>query len=417
MINRLGRRQVLQGSAATLGALTLPWSSRRADAAGTVQLVSHRYPALEYYAEQVKNADPNVTVNAQLMPFDKAIELMTIALSSGSDSIDLMYVNESTNKVFSKNGWLRPLDDLWEKYSAEFKLDDINKDVLAHFSRDGHIYAIPICVISHLFFYRKDLFEAAGKSVPTTIEQYRQLAAEFNSPQRAGTINCLRSDAALGEAHWYVNAMADGWFDQDWKPVFNNERGVKAISTLKEITQYAQQGFLNAHNDECMIALQQDVATMGVSWTTRAMSMDDPTKSLVVGKMGFAPLPQGHGRLALDGYAISAFSRQDPEMLFRLIAKAASEDSMRGVAALTMVPRTSLLSDPALQEKFRHYPAGLEAIRTAVPFPGIPEWQAVSELIRRRILQAVTGEMQVAEALDVAAEETRQNLAKAGYYN
>ena len=54
-------------------------------AAGTIQMISHRYPALEYYAEKMRTAIPGVTVNTQLMPIDKALELATIALSSKSE--------------------------------------------------------------------------------------------------------------------------------------------------------------------------------------------------------------------------------------------------------------------------------------------------------------------------------------------
>lgn len=413
---KIDRRGLIRtASAAGLATLATPMLSRRAAAAGPVQLVSHRYPALEYYAERLGEAAPDGGLNAQLMPFPKAFELMNIALSSKSDSIDIMYVNESMT-AFMRNGWLRPMDDIWDMFREEFALDDINPDVLKYFTYEGKTYGIPLTAISHLFFYRQDLFDEAGKSAPQTIDEYVELAKEFNTPMRAGTVNCLRDDSALGEAHWYLSAIGDGWFDENFEPVFNSDAGIAAISKLKEVTQYAQSGFLNAHNDECMIALQQDVATMGLSWTTRAMAMDDPTKSAVVDRMGFAPPPSGHGRLALDGYAISAYSSHDPEVLFRMICTAASQQSMRGATSYTMVPRVSILSDPAVQAEFRHYPAGMAALETAVPFPAMPEFYSVGEFVRRRLLQSIAGEMEVAEAMNRAAEEVRGFLREAGYY-
>jgi len=104
---KIRRRDILLGAAA--GA-AIAGTTRRAAAAGPVQMVSHRYPALEYYAEKMKTAVPGVTVNTQLMPFDKAHELVTIAMSSKSDNIDLFYANDSTFLTYAKNGWLRPLD-------------------------------------------------------------------------------------------------------------------------------------------------------------------------------------------------------------------------------------------------------------------------------------------------------------------
>jgi ABC-type glycerol-3-phosphate transport system substrate-binding protein len=185
---------------------------------------------------------------------------------------------------------------------------------------------------------------------------------------------------------------------------------------MKEITRYAQQGFTSAANDECMIALQQDVATMGLQWATRASAMDDPNKSRVVGKIDWVAPPQGHERLSSDGYAISAFSKQDPDTLFRIIATATSQANMRGAAAMMVPPRKSLLNDPELQKKYRYYPGALAAVKVGLPFPALPEFYAVGEFITRRILQAVTGNMGTQEALNAAAGETEAFLKSHGYY-
>ena len=234
---------------------------------------------------------------------------------------------------------------------------------------------------------------------------------------RAGTIDCLKPvDAGLNEAHWYMNTIGAGWFDDKWHPIFNGPRGVQAVEAMKEITQYAQQGFTAAANDECMIALQQDTATMGLQWATRAKAMDDPNKSRVVGKIDWEPPPDGHARSSSDGYAISAFSRQDADTLFRIIATSANQPNMRGAAPLMVPPRQSLLNDAELKAANRHYPASLASIPTALPFPALPEFYAVGEFITRRILQAITGEMAVKPALDAAVGETEAFLKGHGYY-
>lgn len=78
--------------------------------------------------------------------------------------------------------------------------------------------------------------------------------------------------------------------------------------------------------------------------------------------------------------------------------------------------RTSLLQDAELAAKYRHYPASLAAIKTALLFPALPEFYAVGEFITRRVLQAITGEMPVKAALDAAAGETTEFLKGHGYY-
>lgn len=397
-----------------LAVLTAP----RTSFAQTVQMISHRYPALEHYAEKMRSAVPGVEVNTQLMPFDKANELITIAMSAKADTVDIAYTSDATILKYAKNGWLRPLDDLFEKYKEEYKLGDIDPAVLDSYRREGKLYVIPHNVNVMMLFYRKDLLDEAGKQPPATFEEFRAMAESFHSPLRAGVASCLKPvDAGLNEAHWYMNAIGDGWFDGSMRPIFNNENGVKAIETLKAMTAFAQSGFTAAANDECALAYQQDLAAMGLQWATRAASMDNPKQSRVIGKIEWAVAPGGHARRSGDGYAISAFSKQDPDLLFRIIMASASEESMREAAALAIPSRTSLLEEPELAEKYRHYRAVRATIPTTVPFPALPEFYEVGEFISRRVLQAVTGEMEVQAALDEAARETEELLKSRGYYN
>ena len=389
----------------------------KARAAGVIQMISHRYPALEHFAEKMRGAIPGVAVNTQLMPVDKAMELATIALSSKSDTPDIVWASDTTFQNFVKNGWFRPLDDLWAKFRDEFKLDDYPDAVLAPYRHEGRLYVLPHTVNTMMFFYRSDLFAKAGKTPPKTIAEYRDLAKSFHSPMRAGTISCLKPvDAAVNEAHWYLNALGDGWFDKDWHPTFNTPKSVAAIEVLKDVTRYAQQGFTTAANDECTIALQQDTASMGLQWATRAKSMDDPAKSRIVNLIEWVPPPQGHARIAGDGYAISAYSKQDPETLFRIIATSSSQASMRQAAALLIPPRKSLLDDPELAKANRFYPAALASYETGMRAPSLPEFNAIGEFVTRRILQGVTGELSVKQALDTAAAETGTFLKGHGYY-
>jgi ABC-type glycerol-3-phosphate transport system substrate-binding protein len=365
----------------------------------------------------MRTAIPGTTVNTQLMPYDKAIELATIALSSKADTLDIVYASDTTFQTFVKNGWFRPLDDLWAKYKDEFNLGDFPESILDTYRYDGHLYVMPHTLNTMMFFYRKDLLDQAGKTPPTTIAGYRDLAKSFTTPLRAGSITCLKPvDAAVNETHWYLNALGDGWFDKGWHPAFNSAKGVAAIEMLKDVTQSAQQGFTTAANDECMIAYQQDTGVMGLQWATRAKSMDDPAKSRVIGKIDWVTPPQGHARISGDGYAISAFSKHDPDVLFRIIATSASQMSMKGAASLLIPPRKSVLDDPSLREANRFYPAALASYESGTPAPKLPEFNAIGEFVTRRILQAVTGETSVKQALDAAAGETETFLKGHGYY-
>jgi ABC-type glycerol-3-phosphate transport system substrate-binding protein len=165
-----------------------------------------------------------------------------------------------------------------------------------------------------------------------------------------------------------------------------------------------------------MIALQQDTASMGLQWTSRAAAMDIENQSRVVGKMDWVPAPSGGARFTTEAYAISAFSKQDPELLFRILATATNRAGIDGIAGKIVPPRTSSLNDPTLKDKSRFVAAAAQAVASSKPYPQLPEFSAVGGLIARRIVQAVAGEMPVKAALDAAAGETKVYLAERGYY-
>lgn len=414
MIHFKPERVLLLGAAAAGLFLS---GGQAATAQEAIRVISHRQPALEYYTSQMEAALPEGKVTVELMPIDKELELASITMSAESDAVDVVYLNDASLKRFAANGWLEPLDELWEKYKEEYDLGDFPQSVVDSVSYDGHIYSMPILTNTELFFYRRDIFEEKGIEPPKTMEEYLEAAKAVEEGRLSGTIMSLKPvDAALNETHWYMNAIGDGWFDENWKPIFNNENGVKAVEAMKEMSQYAPRGFTSHANDESTINLQQGIAAMGLQWFTRAAAMDDPEKSRVVGKIDWVAPPGGGARIANDGFAISKFSSKDKEEMFRMLAEAASRESMMKGAEYSMPPRLSVLESKELAEKYRWYPAARAALESGKAFPANPDFLDVGEIVTRYVLQAVTGEKEVKAALDEAAAETEALLDSRGYY-
>lgn len=209
---KIGRRAAL--GAATI--LATPYLARRARAADAASLISHRYPGLEYYADKLKTAVPEMPVEPRLMQAPEAIQLQRLALSSSSSQLDLLWCNSITMASFAKSGWLEPLDDLWAKHKDEFKLGDVNPGSIAGCSFGGHIYGMPITTNTTLYAYRADLFEDKKLQPATTWDGYIDNAKALNAPpRRYGVTVALKSDMVANELHAVMNTVGDGWFDKD----------------------------------------------------------------------------------------------------------------------------------------------------------------------------------------------------------
>ena len=98
-----------------------------------------------------------------------------------------------------------------------------------------------------------------------------------------------------------------------------------------------------------------------------------------------------------------------------MLLEASTAQKMRVGASFSIPSRHSVLSDPAIQAANRHYRAAMETIQVAKDVPPLPEYSEVAEFLVRRVHQAMTGEMEVKEALDAAAGEVTEHLRKRGY--
>ncbi|MFI4982168.1 MAG: hypothetical protein ACHQIO_17610, partial [Nevskiales bacterium] len=145
-------------------------------------------------------------------------------------------------------------------------------------------------------------------------------------------------------------------------------------------------------------------------------TMDDPQKSRVVGKVAWAVQPGGKQPMVTDVYCLPRAGTKDKDMLFRMMATALSEANQRNALDMALPYRKSILADPSLTAKYRYYPAAAEALAVAELPPHLPEFNEALEPACRRIVAAITGEMEIKPALELAAKEVEAVIEKHGYY-
>lgn len=396
--------------AAALAAAPAAWAQP------VVKVDTIRTPSYEILLKRMATAVPGVKVVPTMLTVDKLVELYTIRLSARSDSLDLMYVNDGILRQYAKNGWLQPIDDLWEKYRKEYNLDDYVVEAVEAMRYEGKLYAIPVLTNTMLFAYRADLFKEKGLQPPKTFAEYLVVAEALNSPKRSGTVMPMKLVEGVNTAHWYINAIGDGWLSAQRKPQFNDAAGVRAIETMKQMSKFAPPGFVAHGNDESTLSLSQDLAAMGGQWVTRAGTMDDPKKSIVVGKIEWVAPPGGGQPIVFNGFAMSKFSKADRDVMFRLAATTTDAVGMKEAAATIIPVRNSVLKDPELIQKYRYYPAIPGALKVGKRMPDVPEFGDVTDLLSRSLQEAVTGQKPVKGAMDDAAQKVDVLFRERGVY-
>jgi ABC-type glycerol-3-phosphate transport system substrate-binding protein len=387
--------------------------------------ISHRFPAMEFWAKKMSEY-PGIKFEAELIPFDQALEKMQIHLSQQAPTYDIM-APDAFLPTFAERGWLLPLDPYIEKYRQEIEWDDISqtlvKDVCSY---KGKVYGVPNLAITMFFFYRKDLFDAAGLKPPETIEEWIAAAKALNKPEKKqyGTLMTLKAgDGFQNDFTYWIRTFGGDWYDKDWKVTIDSEAGFKALSTMKELMQYAPPNVLAFHNDEATVAMQQGLTAMGLQWQSRALSMDKTDVSQVVGKVHFAVPPAAtrggktHPRMAVSCYAISAFTKNEPELVFQVIAKTLSKKNMKEGSGLFTPTRLSVSKDPEVAEKYRFIKPAADTIQAGARLiPTNPEFSEAMLEVTQNLQKGLTGELSIKDALKQAQKVMHDLMAEKGYY-
>ena len=399
------------------------WPTEASAQVTTLHLLSHRYPALEYYANAlVSQAPKGVKVETELMTYIDWQTKMRINLSAHSDAYDITYVYPPDLGEFASKGWLHSLDDLIKKYEAEFHFSDIPDPVWDAYRYKGKIYGIPHHQWAAILFYRKDLLEAARIAVPKTLDQFVDAAAKLTTGKRFGTVMWLKpADHLSNQFQVFLTATGGWWFDKSMKPAFNSPEALRAVDYIQKLMKYSPPGVMNFGTDETMVALLQDQVAFAIQHGTRAAAMNDPTQSKVVGHVGFAVPPSltaggpPASITASAGYAIPAFTKNDRELIFRTIARATDREMEVKGSDVAMPVRVAALTKELLQKR-PDYAATFEAVKAgARTRPSIPEFNTIQEIAMRELSRALAGQVKAKEALDSAAKEAAELLKKAGY--
>src|SRR5262249_50108431 len=100
--------------------------------------------------------------------------------------------------------------------------------------------------------------------------------------------------AARGHLAAYLHARGSTWLGPNREPMFNNEDGVKALDLYgRLLRQYGPPGSENNHWYEASSIFSQGKSAMYTDSNALFPVIEDPQKSKVIGKVGYALFPRG----------------------------------------------------------------------------------------------------------------------------
>jgi len=267
------------------------------------------------------------------------------------------------------------IDVIWPGLLASHLLDltpYVQPDVKAqHFPTiidndtvDGHLVAMPWFVDAGLLYYRKDLLEKHGASVPDRWSDLAATAQKIQDAERKGGNQRMWGFVFQGRAYEGLTVNALEWMasqgggtivDASGKVTVDNPQAIAALDLAASwIGKIAPEGVLTYGEEESRGVFQSGDAVFMRNWPY-AWALANAPDSPIRGEVGIAPLPRGgpndtHAS-ALGGQqlAVSRYSAH-PELAADLVLylAGAAEQKRRAIEGSFNPTIASLYKDPEI---------------------------------------------------------------------
>jgi ABC-type glycerol-3-phosphate transport system substrate-binding protein len=354
------------------------------------------------------------------------LDLTSKTATYATSATDPMYY-----PLYASNKWVDPLDSFIGDSSLTdpnwFRYDDLLKAWRDADSVDGKPYGIPYDGEVTVQVYRKDLYDAKGLKPADTLEEYLKNAQAVHDPANRVWGAAMRGFAGAGQ-NMYIYPSIFRSFGGDW---FSGGRirvnGPEAIAALDwyvdALSKYAPAAVRNWNWPDIADAFAQGTLGVYVDAHSSAAVLNNPEKSKVIGKIGFARWPKGPtGKRVTSiwnwGFPVNAaLSPRAKRATWLFISWAASAETQArtswkftGPAKRSGVNRSSLWRNAdfiGLMKASGHnfVEAALESLDqdTDVNWrPRVPQWPAIGDTMATAIQAALVGQKKSKESLDEA---------------
>jgi polyol transport system substrate-binding protein len=352
-------------------------------------------------------------------------------VATHSNAFNVIMIGPYETPLFAKNGWLTNLSTQYIASDPSYDASDLLPSISKALSYKGDLYAAPFYGESSMVFYRKDMFKAAGLTMPLhpTWAQIQTFAAKLNQPGKVSGI-CLRGLAGWGDnmaaLDTVVNTFGGEWFNMNWQPQLTSPAFENATNFyVNLIRKYGEPGASNDSFNQLLTLYGQNKCAMWYDATVAATSITGSFPS-VAAQTGYAFAPTD---LTKSSGWLWSWSLGIPQgtsnagAAWKFVSWATSKQydalvaSKYGWAAVPPGTRTSLYSNPAYLSAAKAFaPITIASIDSTdpdhptlnpVPYVGIqyvdiPQFESLGVTVGQQIAGAIAGTESVSQALQAS---------------
>jgi multiple sugar transport system substrate-binding protein len=351
-------------------------------------------------------ANPGFKVVPEIVGWGQCQDKVTTLAAAGTP-VALAYVGSRTLKQFAQNDLIVPVPMTDEEKASYYNY------VPDTVTFDGTQWGVPVAFSTKALFWNKDLFEAAGldpETPPKTWEEKIAFAKQITENTDAAGYGLVAKtfDNTMHQfLHWvYTN---DGLvIDADGNIVLNSPQVLAALTALKDIVPYSEEGpTAYEQNEVRAIWLDGGVAMIEAS-VGAALRAEEAGMNWGVAPLPLGPDAKGPGTLLITD-ALAVFKGTGVEEQAISLAKFLTDGERQWDAEMAqgLTPLRPIHSDELVAET-PYWKPFLDGIEFGGPEPLFTDYIGLQNVMIEMVQSVVTGAAEPQAALEKAAAELEQ---------
>ncbi|MDT0166918.1 extracellular solute-binding protein [Actinotalea sp. AC32] len=231
-----------------------------------------------WLVENFEEQNPGSTLVIEEQDWNGLVPRLQTALTSESQTPDVVEIGNTQAAAFTYAGAFADVTELYEEVGGE----DLLQGFVEAGSVDGTVYALPYYSGARAVFYRKDLLEAAGLEVPTTLDEFTETAIALQEANPSGKPGFSGfwfpgQDWYNGTAWIYTYggelAVQDG---DAWTGALSSPESQEALAEVQRLFTEATSAPRDADSNEPWVPFNNGEAAMFSAPTWARWSIDLP---------------------------------------------------------------------------------------------------------------------------------------------
>ena len=359
-------------------------------------------------------------VTWEVYPEDAFRQKLTIEMSSGSGALDgFMSLTAYDGFRFAKAGWYEPLEPYVSNSGlteAQYDFKDFYPSLRGAATINGKLIGVPTAPEVQLLYYRTDLFQARGLILPKTLQELESDAKALTNKgdNVYGFLSRGKRAAAVYTFAPFLLNFGGHWLDAAGAPTLDTLAFINALAYYgRLLREYGPPGGVNVGFYEVNDLMAQGRAAMATASNYTVGVLENPEKSKIAGKVGYAPIPAGpagtHSPLVTWVHSISSQSKHKEAAWYFTQWATSKEMMLRSARTKTPVGRISVWDSAVFQSSMPKGWLGAVNVVLASAYPNQinPQVASVPE-VRDVIGAAIVAVIEGGDARQAAATAQAQ---------